>query len=262
MGGSNVTAAGAAAGIFLGWDEVTTSAYKMFIGTTSGDFLKFDGTNLTMGGGVEIGTTGYLRTAGKTTYADTDAGIWIGYDDSAYKLNIGDATNYLKWSGTAVSISCASGSGLTMLAGSDITLTGHPTNAARIVFTGTGNEIAIEAIASGSGLYIGPRDDTEGDIGIGKGISSGTVATAGLYGTTAVYLTAPTVYVTGNLRPDADDSRLLGVSTQPWLTVFANKIKLKEVSAPDTDAGFGILWTNDSNELWFRAGNGTTTKIV
>jgi hypothetical protein len=57
-------------------------------------------------GAVTLKTTGYLKTLGKDSYADTTAGVWIGYDSglTAYTLNIGDATKFLKWSGTALTV--------------------------------------------------------------------------------------------------------------------------------------------------------------
>lgn len=51
MGGSNVTAAGAAAGIFLGLD----TSYKWYIGNGLNVYLKFDGTNLIIGPDTLIG---------------------------------------------------------------------------------------------------------------------------------------------------------------------------------------------------------------
>ena len=131
MGGSGTVAAGTQAGIFLGY---SADGYKFYVGDGASQYFKFDGTNVSISGTItasalEIGTSGYMRTAGKTTYADTDAGIWIGYD-SAYKLNIGDATDYIKWSGTALTLACgtdggltiASGGGLTIASGGDLTV--------------------------------------------------------------------------------------------------------------------------------------------
>jgi len=65
---------------------------------------KLSVTNLADIANLEIGTTGYIRSAGKTSFTDTTAGFWIGYD-SAYKLVIGDSTNSLKWDGTYLEFS-------------------------------------------------------------------------------------------------------------------------------------------------------------
>lgn len=46
MGGSNVTAAGAAAGVFLGLD----TSYKFYVGDGSNKYLKYDGTDVTISG--------------------------------------------------------------------------------------------------------------------------------------------------------------------------------------------------------------------
>lgn len=50
-------------------------------------------------GNITLNTSGFLRTSGKDNYADTTAGFFLGYD-SGYKLNIGSATNHIKWDGT------------------------------------------------------------------------------------------------------------------------------------------------------------------
>ena len=45
-------------------------------------------------------TTGGYMFQGKTAYGSTGAGFWIGMDGDTAKLNFGDSSNYLKWSGT------------------------------------------------------------------------------------------------------------------------------------------------------------------
>jgi hypothetical protein len=59
-------------------------------------------TNLADIANLQIGTTGYIRSAGKTSYGDVTAGFWIGYESGYYKLAIGNASNFLKWSGTGL----------------------------------------------------------------------------------------------------------------------------------------------------------------
>ena len=51
------------------------------------------------GGGFIVSTTGAIYSTGKSSYADTDAGFFLGYDTDAYKFNIGDAYSFLKWNG-------------------------------------------------------------------------------------------------------------------------------------------------------------------
>lgn len=60
------------------------------------------GVVLTGSATFEFSSGGNIHSANKTSYADTDAGIFLGWDttETDYVLNIGDATNHIKWDGT------------------------------------------------------------------------------------------------------------------------------------------------------------------
>lgn len=52
------------------------------------------------------GDTPSLRTAGKSGYGSGAPGIWMGYTDlNTFKLDLGNATNYMRWDGTELTIS-------------------------------------------------------------------------------------------------------------------------------------------------------------
>jgi hypothetical protein len=55
------------------------------------------------GGGITLSGGGSIK-GGKTTYASTTAGFFLGYDSTTYKFHIGDSTNSLKWTGTALEL--------------------------------------------------------------------------------------------------------------------------------------------------------------
>jgi len=55
-------------------------------------------------GDITLDNSGFIRTSGKTSYADIDAGFWLGYVDGKYKLNIGSSASYLKWTGTQLEL--------------------------------------------------------------------------------------------------------------------------------------------------------------
>ncbi|MCK4295079.1 MAG: hypothetical protein KAX28_00305, partial [Candidatus Marinimicrobia bacterium] len=79
----------------MGYD---VDKYKLNIGDAT-KYLKWDGATLTIKGligDITLDNTGFIKTSGKDSYADTDAGFWLGYDVDKYKLNIGNATNFLK----------------------------------------------------------------------------------------------------------------------------------------------------------------------
>ncbi|MCK4447769.1 MAG: hypothetical protein KAW56_11910, partial [Candidatus Marinimicrobia bacterium] len=91
------------AGIWLGYD---VDKYKLNIGDAT-KYLKWDGATLTIKGligDITLDNTGFIKTSGKDSYADTDAGFWLGYDVDKYKLNIGNATKYIKWDGATLTV--------------------------------------------------------------------------------------------------------------------------------------------------------------
>ena len=54
-------------------------------------------------GTVAIGTTGALYSTGKT-YGGAAGGVFLGYDSTAYKFDVGNSTSFLRWDGTNVLI--------------------------------------------------------------------------------------------------------------------------------------------------------------
>jgi len=67
-----------------------------------------------------IADDGSIHTDSKTSYADTDAGFWFGYDSTAHKINFGNANSYIKWSGAAMAIKMASGETFDLLGSLDV----------------------------------------------------------------------------------------------------------------------------------------------
>ena len=106
------------AGIYLGYD---TDKYKLDIGDAT-HYLRWDGSALTIKGlvgDITLDSNGFVRTSGKDNYADETAGFFLGYDTDKYKLYIGDASEYLKWDGSDLtikgSITITGGSGIASL---------------------------------------------------------------------------------------------------------------------------------------------------
>ena len=60
---------------------------------------------LNVGSNIVLNNSGKFYTQNKTAFTDNDAGFFLGYDSTAHKLNIGNASNFLKWDGTNVLIS-------------------------------------------------------------------------------------------------------------------------------------------------------------
>lgn len=71
-------------------------------------------------GSVTISTTGSLYSTGKT-YAGATGGVFLGYSSTAYKFDVGNSTNYLRWDGTSL---IATGITIKDTAGNDILVAG------------------------------------------------------------------------------------------------------------------------------------------
>ena len=69
-------------------------------------------------GDITLDSAGFIRTKDKESFTDATAGFWLGYD-GAYKLNIGNGTDFLKWNGSNLSlhgsITITGGSGIASL---------------------------------------------------------------------------------------------------------------------------------------------------
>lgn len=76
----------------------SVSADKITAGTIS--------SNITHTGQIILSTNGNLYTSGKSTYASTTPGVFLGYDatEGDYVLNIGKDTDYVKWNGTQLTV--------------------------------------------------------------------------------------------------------------------------------------------------------------
>jgi len=47
---------------------------------------------------------GAIHSYGKSSYADTESGFYIGWDNGTPKVNIGDADKYIKWTGSTLAV--------------------------------------------------------------------------------------------------------------------------------------------------------------
>jgi hypothetical protein len=106
--GSPQTASGSVAtGDFSSLVVETFDGSVIVDGTLSADKLAANtiiGNNIRVGSNLELNSDGAFYTSNKTTYADNDAGFFLGYDTDAHKLNLGNANNYVKWDGANLNI--------------------------------------------------------------------------------------------------------------------------------------------------------------
>ena len=100
----------------------TLSADKLLANTTTTNTLN-------IGSDLVVANNGKIHSVNKTGYSDTDAGFFLGWDGSNHAVNIGNATNFLKWNGTSLEVSGTlnitssqinSALGYTPIAGSDV----------------------------------------------------------------------------------------------------------------------------------------------
>lgn len=65
------------------------------------NWLLTNGLSATGGGAWTGGNVFY----GKSSYSDNTIGYWLGISSNVGKLNLGDATHYVKWDGTGLIVS-------------------------------------------------------------------------------------------------------------------------------------------------------------
>ena len=107
--GTGTTSAGSVGASDFGALVVETFNGRVIVeGTLSADRLAANTTTtntLNVGSNIVLNNSGKFYTQNKTAFTDNDAGFFLGYDSTAHKLNIGNASNFLKWDGTNVLIS-------------------------------------------------------------------------------------------------------------------------------------------------------------
>lgn len=114
---------------------------------------KLNISNVAEIGNIILGDTGYIRTTGKDSYADTTAGFWLGYS-GGYKLNIGNATHYLKWTGSQLEIKgVVSADALSVINDNIGTITAGLIDGAEFRVGGSGSEQEIYFKDSGIYMY-------------------------------------------------------------------------------------------------------------
>jgi hypothetical protein len=101
-------------GIMIGADEIAAnsitaneiSSTYVYAGTIAAGNITTGtlGVSLTMGNTFIVNSSGKIYSTGKSSYASTTNGFFLGYDTDGYKLNIGGSAKYLKWSGTDLTV--------------------------------------------------------------------------------------------------------------------------------------------------------------
>ena len=207
-------------------------------------------------GDITLDADGYIKTVGKDSYADTTAGFWLGYD-GAYKFNVGNATDYLKWNGSNLSIhgsvTITGGSGIANLtdagalataddyAYADLTGTTPPTDADHTadIVSAMAYESLVEAAKLGTTIISGGYKFGIGDSTHYMQWNGSTLTIKGI--TTTDTLSAISANV-GEL--------IIG-------STYGGEIHSYGKDSPtDTTAGF---WLGYSSGYKFNIGNGSTT---
>ena len=112
------------------WERIDTGLYPALVDalqtTNAPAAAGADVTQTIIDGGII--TTGYITLvtagnikSGQTAY-ETGNGFWLGNDGGIPKFSIGNSTDYLKWTGSAISLLCSGENAITIDYGSDILL--------------------------------------------------------------------------------------------------------------------------------------------
>lgn len=95
----NLIVDGTINGAKIGADEIDQS----HISVTNLSAINADLGAITAGS-ITLDSAGWIKTTGVTNYS-TGAGVWIGYDATAYKFRVGNMTdNFISWDGTELKV--------------------------------------------------------------------------------------------------------------------------------------------------------------
>lgn len=132
---------------------------------TSVGNLALNGT-ATVGSGVTVGTSGYLRS-GQTSYA-TGTGYWLEYNSGTPRVSIGGSSKYLRWTGSELQVQTD---------GLQISDAGIVTNEVEIDHTGVHIGSSTSAFTiDGNPIFF---DDGNNRWEFGAGLSAGGIISSG-----------------------------------------------------------------------------------
>lgn len=109
-------------------------------------------------GRIELANDGWIRTAGKDSFSDNTDGFWLGYD-SGYKLNVGNATSFMKWDGS-LTVQVGDGDAIKVF--------GDNTSPGEIqIGANTASYMSIQANEDGQHIFLSPSQDGEMTLHVG-----------------------------------------------------------------------------------------------
>jgi hypothetical protein len=152
--------------------------------------------------GINTGTTGFIR-GGQTSY-NTGTGYFLGYDSGAYKLSIGNTTNYITWDGTELTVA-----GTFNIGGTTITIDNTQDIQTYLdeIETAGGGILYLQ-----NGTYALP-----GDISIPGGVTLQGVSRDGVIidcdGFSVVRISGTNVYSTGTIAISDAQDEVVGTGT-------------------------------------------------
>lgn len=151
-------------------------------------------------GSVNINTTGQLNS-GTKTYGAAEAGFFLGYDAGAYKFDIGNLGNFLRWNGSSLSVTGnISGASNLNITGTAVFngISGGSFNASMIVNVGRGAAMGVDAYGN-----TGPGGRFESNSGVGVDAISFNNSNYALRATSSGSTTGPAALISteSNTQP-------------------------------------------------------------
>lgn len=203
--------------------------------------------------GLDVQNTGRIR-GGKPSYGNSTAGFWLGYDSSGtpgYKFDIGNNSNYLRWTGSALEVQGA----ITSSTISGTTITGGTIQTAS-----SGSRIVIETTPTPTLTWYGPIGGTGtfqlgvlGPAGITVTAQASNLLTASEMG---YKLTGPTMVSTdrwgmfGNYNAVSSDYNKTVRVASRWTTAdAANVILDSTIGSESATIGTQVVGTNSTVSL-------------
>ena len=201
-------------------NTTTINGAKITTGTVNANVLSANTTltnRLYVGNILEVNTSGKIYSTGKTDYADSTAGFFLGYSSGAYKFDIGTSAKHLRWDGSNLTIKGT-------LTGSTGTFGDATLDSSGLTISGTNSSINL---GSGNFVATGAGAVTAKNIAISGTLDGGLSSNAGSNKFVQIS-NSGTILAAGHAAPGQAPLQVIHDSTSDISEIILRNVTLKD----------------------------------